>query len=168
MEKEKLIKYAQLLLAKGAGLQKNQPLLISCSTEGDYFAEIVAEEAYKMGASEVAVNFTNDVFDRLKYEYAPVSSFEEIPPFKVEQSAYYVNKGCCIVTLRSTNPDNLSGIDSDKIKAFTVANANALAPYRTLTQEKGTRNVIACVPGLKWAQKVFPDTQDPIEKMWDI
>lgn len=166
MDREKLIKYADLLLKKGAGLQKGQPLLVTCSTDGDYFAEILAERAYEMGASEVEVKFSNDSLERLKYIYADTEIFKEIPQFQIESSAYYVKKGACIVHLRSSDPDNLRGIETEKIKAFTLANSEAQAPYKKLLHNMDCRSVIACIPSLKWAQKVFPQSQDPIEDMW--
>ena len=167
MDREKLIKYADLLLHTGVALEKGQPLIINGNTENYEFLQLLAERAYINGASDVEILYTDDVVSRLKYEYADVKEFEEVPAYKVEPMIRCAQRGGAIIHVRSSDPDNLSGIDSAKIKAFTKANAETQAPWRKVQHETGMRSTIAAVPGKKWAEKVFPDAEDPIEAMWD-
>ena len=45
MEREKLVKYARLLLSKGVSLKEGGTLLILADTEAAPFAQIIAAEA---------------------------------------------------------------------------------------------------------------------------
>lgn len=166
MEREKLIKYADLLLVQGVALEKGQPLIINGNTENYDFIRILAERAYKMGALDVEIIYNDDEISRLKYEYAPAECFEEVPAYTVEPMIRCAQRGGAIIHVRSSNPDNLSGIDTEKIRAFTKANSETQAPWRKVQSETGMRSTIAAVPGEKWARKVFPESENPIEDMW--
>ncbi|MBR4878437.1 MAG: aminopeptidase [Clostridia bacterium] len=167
MDREKLIKYVDLLLHTGVALEKGQPLIINGNTENYEFIQLLAQRAYVNGASDVEVIYNDDVISRLKYEYADVKEFEEVPAYKVEPMIRCAQRGGAIIHVRSSDPDNLSGIDTEKIKAFTKANAETQAPWRKVQHETAMRSTIAAVPGEKWAKKVFPDAENPIEAMWD-
>lgn len=165
---ERLRIYAELLLKKGVNLQREQILVVNATTEVDYFVEILAEEAYKLGAKEVEVRFSNDKLTRLKYENAPLEVFEECPQFRVDSIMYYVEKGACVINILSQNPDNLVGIDDNKIAIFNKVSALAMTPYREIAMANKLRWLGAAVPGKAWAEKLFPDDENPVEKLWNV
>lgn len=167
MEREKLVKYARLLLSKGVSLKEGGTLLILADTEAAPFAQIIAAEAYKMGAKDVAYQFKDDEIDRMRYMSGDIDSLCTIPPHQIDGKAYYAERGACVINLTSSDPDRLSGIDSDRINGFLKANAEAQKPYRELTQKMGTRQVIAACAGKKWADKLFPSCEDSVEKLWE-
>ncbi|MBR5265698.1 MAG: aminopeptidase, partial [Clostridia bacterium] len=51
MDREKLIKYADLLLHTGVALEKGQPVIINGNTENYEFIQLLAQRAYVNGAS---------------------------------------------------------------------------------------------------------------------
>ena len=89
MEREKLVKYARLLLSKGVSLKEGGTLLILADTEAAPFAQIIASEAYKMGAKDVAYQFKDDEIDRMRYMSGDMNSLCTIPPHQIDGKAYY-------------------------------------------------------------------------------
>lgn len=165
--KDKIRNYVRLLLTKGVNVQKDQLVVVNATTEIDYFAEIIAEEAYKLGAKEVEVRFSNDRINRLKYENAPVEMFKNIPQFRTDSIMHYANQGACFINLMASDPDNLLGVDNEKIREFAIANAFAMEGYRKLSMANKIRWHVAAVPGKKWADKIFANEDNAVEKMWE-
>ena len=50
-------RYARMLVKVGMNVQKGQPVLIEATPEGWAFADLVAEEAYAAGASNVVISY---------------------------------------------------------------------------------------------------------------
>ncbi|MBS2904958.1 aminopeptidase, partial [Klebsiella pneumoniae] len=62
MFKDLLSKYAKLAALKGINIQKNKMLVINSPIECSEFARMIAEEAYKAGASDVVINYNDEKF----------------------------------------------------------------------------------------------------------
>jgi leucyl aminopeptidase (aminopeptidase T) len=55
-----LLKYAKLAVTKGVHIQKDGLLVINAPIECNYFARMIANEAYKAGASDVIINYSDE------------------------------------------------------------------------------------------------------------
>ena len=76
----KLNEYAKLVVKVGINIQPGQPLVVNAPIEGvEFVRRYYAKNAYESGASEVYVNWSDEVITRLKYENAPIRSFENFP-----------------------------------------------------------------------------------------
>ena len=60
MDKKKLHQYAEVVVKKALQLKKNQILYVEALLETSEFVYALAEEAYKVGAAEVAVNWKSN------------------------------------------------------------------------------------------------------------
>lgn len=163
---EGIYNYARLLIKRGVNIQK-KPLIIQGSTEISYFINLLSEEAYKAGATHVEVIYQDDSLDRLKYQYETIEMVRKVPPFIVDNLMYYMNQDASYIRLISKDPGNLSGLDMEKVKQGSLAYNNAIRDVNALVMEHKIRWCIAAVPGQKWAEMVFPDTQNPVEDLWD-
>ena len=118
---KKLQEYAKLVVCSGINVQKNQEVVINSPVDCADFTRLLAKEAYEVGAKEVIINWTDDMITRYKYEYAPLEVFETMPEWKAEFYNYYAKRGAAFISISSSNPEILKGIDSEKL----VANAKA-------------------------------------------
>lgn len=168
MDKNAIINYAKLLLQKGVNLQKGQLLLINASTEIDYFVQIVAEQAFEMGAGDVEVIFENDVLQKLRAQYAQDKYLEEFPQFKTENRMYYAEREAAYLALISSDPDGFKGADFDRLNKMLKASAKGQSEFKRLGREHKISWNVAAVPGRKWAEKLFPDSSYPIENLWEV
>ncbi|SFK59826.1 aminopeptidase [Halobacillus dabanensis] len=166
---EKLEKYAELALRTGVNLQDGQLLMINSTIAGAEFTKIVARKAFEMGAKDVHINWGDDELTRMKYEYADQETLSDVPEWQKQQYTYFAEQGAAILSIRSTDPDLLKGIDASKVAAATKARSEAMAKFRDYTMNDRIQWSIISIPIPKWAQKIFPGESEDraVEKLWD-
>ncbi|WP_377888921.1 aminopeptidase [Alkalihalobacillus sp. R86527] len=165
---EMLQKYAELALKRGVNLQENQMLVVNAPIESADFARMVAKRAYEIGAKTVHINWTDDTLDRLWYENAAQDVLENVPEWRVKMFDHFALEGAALLSIRSTNPDLLKGIDSDRISASNKAAGEAMKNFRKYTMNDKITWSIVAVPNEEWAKKVFPDAgEEAVEKLWN-
>lgn len=165
----KFLDYARLIVEVGVNIQEGEPLVISSPIEGADFVREMAKIAYEKGATDVYVNWSDDVLSRLKYENAPLSVFENFPQWRADALVDYAKKGAGFVYLSAEDPQLLSGIDTNKIAAFNKSSGIALKEYRNYTMNDINSWCVVSIPSKKWATRVFPeiDEEKAVEKLWN-
>ncbi len=129
MFKELLSKYAKLAVVKGINIQKDGLLVISSPIECSEFARMIAEEAYKAGASDVVINYSDERFNRIRFSNASTETLSFTPEFEKDKYDYYVEKGASFLSISASDPDILKGIDPAKISAVQKSRRTALKNY---------------------------------------
>lgn len=169
VEQSTLEKYAELALRTGVNLQKNQPLMINSTIEGADFTRIVARKAYELGAKNVHINWTDDELTLLKFQYVSTEELSNIPQWQIDKNLSFAKDGAALLSIRSTNPDLLKGIDAEKVGKFNKASAEAMKEFRQYTMNDRIRWSIISIPTGDWAQKIFPDLtkEEAIESLWE-
>ncbi|MYL34831.1 aminopeptidase [Pontibacillus yanchengensis] len=167
--KQQLEKYADLALKKGVNLQENQTLMMNAPIEGADLARIVARKAYEMGAKNVHINWSDDTLQRLWFDNAAQEVIESVPEWKVDMFDAFAEEGAAVLSIRSTNPDLLNGVDSSRIAAANKASGEAMKNFRQYTMNDKITWSIVAIPNTEWAQKVFPDVseQEAVDKLWE-
>ncbi len=171
MNRELLQSYATFTVQTAAGVKPGQNLLISCGVQTADFAAMCAEEAYKIGAREVVVTFTDDRLTRLKMEHCSIETLTDIKPYIERSKLDYIEGegGAVLLRIVDDNPELLKGIDIEKIDARSRAANIANENVRSYTMSDKVQWSIVAVPSPSWNQKVFPDLspQEAEEKMWE-
>lgn len=157
--KEKLQQYAELLVKVGMNVQPKQPVFIRSSVETLELTHLIVEEAYRCGASDVRVVYSDPTLKRLKFENESVKHFanHEIKSYDVEARMDYVKRGAANLALISEDPDLMDGIDSQKLQAFQQQNARAFKGYMESVQKNQFPWVVAAFPSKAWAKRVYPE-----------
>ncbi len=165
----KLNDYAKLIVKVGINVQAGEPMVISSPIEGAEFTRLLAKHAYEAGASEVHVNWNDEVITRLKYENAPMEVFENYPLWFADGLEDFAKKGAGFVSIHAQDPELLKGIDSKKIAAANKSASMALKEWRKYTMNDLNSWCVISIPTKNWAKRVFPDLSDDeaLEKLWD-
>ncbi|MDR0898783.1 MAG: aminopeptidase [Lactobacillaceae bacterium] len=166
----KIDKYAQLAVKKGVHVVPGQTIIFYVNTELDYFAEKLVKEAYALGAAEVYVEWSNTSVTRSFLENAADDRITEVPEYKkVWSDSYILDKKASRVSVISSDPDGLGGVDSKRLAANTKALSQALQVARKATMNDDISWLVMAAPGLAWAEKVFPELQgrEAIERLWE-
>lgn len=166
---EKLQQYAKLAVRIGVNVQKDQILVLRCPAEFYEFARMLTKEGYEAGAKEVVVHFRDEQIRRLNYDYSPLSVFETIPEWQAESLNYYAREKACFISLIGGDPEIFKGVESAKLKAYSIASDKAFEPFqKSLMSSENPWNIIA-LPSEVWAKKVFPDlsTEEAMERLWE-
>ena len=164
---EKLHQSARLLVRVGLNVQKGQDLIISCPVECAYFARLCAAEAYAIGCREVVMNWHDDAMSRMKYLQAAEDVFETVPAWRERFFNDYAKAGAAYLAISATDPENLKGVDPQRIVKSQQASGKALKDFDRLQMASGFPWCIASIPIPSWAGRVFPDAPDAVDRLWD-
>lgn len=164
---EKLQEYARLLVRVGLNVQKGQDLIISCPVECAYFARLCAAEAYAVGCREVVMNWHDDAMSRMKYLQAAEDVFETVPAWRERFFNDYAKAGAAYLAISATDPENLKGVDPQRIVKSQQASGKALKDFDRLQMASGFPWCIASIPIPSWAGRVFPGAADAVDRLWD-
>ena len=168
MTKRELKEYAKLIVEIGANVQKGQDVIVNARVNEAYFAELIVEAAYKRKARSVRVEWSDDAIDKMTYKYASLKTLTTIPNWRLEKLQHEVDTLPARIYIVSENPDALKGVDSDKFTKVRIKNGPIFMKYREQMENK-YQWVIAGIPGVEWAKKVFPNDSKnvAIKKLWD-
>ncbi|MGM0395610.1 MAG: aminopeptidase [Bacillota bacterium] len=161
--------YAKLIINFGVNIQNGEPLVIKAPIEDADFVRMLAEEAYRTGASDVHINWYDDALTRLKYDNAPMEVFEEYPKWKADGEKYYAEKGAAFISISAADPQLLQGVDLKKIAAFNKAAAIANKENMKYTMNDLNSWCVVSIPTSRWASQLFPDLkeEEAMDKLWE-
>ncbi len=161
--------YAEETIKCGINIQKGQTLLINSPIECAEFARMCSEQAYLHGAKEVIISWRDDVITKQFFTYADDETVGSVHQWDVDMLNTLVEKGAARLSIYAEDPENLKGIDSEKITKNQMAKGKATEDYF----KKMTRNefqwCVVSAPIKAWNKAVFPDLSDEEaeEKMWE-
>lgn len=166
---EKIDKYAELAVKVGVNVQKNQTLVVNAPISSADFVRSVARKAYDAGAKNVHVEWNDDELTRLRYDKAPMEAFKEFPLWKAQGFEELAENGAAFMTIKSTDPDLLQGVDGEKIAAANKAAGQAMNNFRKYIQSDKVSWLVISAPSPAWAAKVFPDTpeEEQEDALWE-
>ncbi len=153
--REKLERYAALVVNVGVHVQKGQTLVITAPISAAPFVRLVVKHAYEAGAHDVYIEWNDDEITRLKYELAPDSVFHEYPAFRADGWENFAEKNAAFLTITAPNPDLLHGIDPQRIMNLNAAKGKALAKFRSYGMSNKVSWSIVTVPSMAWLPRCF-------------
>ena len=153
---KRIEQYAQLLVECGVNIQEGQSLVISAPVECADFVRTVTEKAYERGASDVIVDWHDEVVSRLGYESKPMEAFEKFPSWKALLRNENAENGAAYLSLTAEDPDWARNVDPEKIKTNNIAARDACNVLHDKMNFGQIQWCIAGVPSEKWAAKVYP------------
>lgn len=165
-----LEKYAQTLVKTGINVTEGHTVVLQIDVDQAPLARLITKEAYKSGAAEVIVKWSDDVISREQFIGTPEERLTDIPQYRVDESLDHIKKGASRISVRSSDPDALAGVDAAKVAAFQSAAGKALHEQLKATQANKVSWTVAAAAGAKWAAKVFPnlDTEEEqLDALWD-
>ena len=160
ISEELLRKYARLAVCSGVNVQPGQLLVISSEVRDHHFAELCAQEAYKAGAGEVMIDWSDENIGKMSYDYVETEVLAEVPQWVYDKKEYVQNRGCCFLHINSRTPGLLKDADPEKIRAVQIASMTKMKPLREYTMNNHGQWCIVALPSLGWAKKIFPDLAD--------
>ncbi len=168
MQRERLKKYAELIVKCGLNVQKGQEVIIRCDLDQPEFVAMCVEECYKLGAERVKVDWSYMPVSKLHFDYRTLESLSDFTEVERAQWQRKVDKVSCQLWLDSDDPDGLNGTDSEKISKANMARFPFIKPFRDKLENR-YQWCIAAVPGKEWAKKIYPDMNpdDAVEKLWE-
>ena len=168
LSKEKIQKYAEVIVHIGANVQPGQTVLLNVGIDQVPLALAVEEECYKAGAKFVRIDWLCDEASRLHYTYASEETLGTVLPWEEEKARQMTVDFPCRIFIESSDPDALSGISPELLSSVTRSRMSVLKKYRDEIDGKHQWLIVAAASP-KWAKKVFPDDDEEtaVAKLWD-
>ena len=168
MKQTVLRSYAKLIARMGVNIQKGQDVIIYCQLDQPRFVELLVDECYKAGARKVTVEFHHQPLYKLNVRHQTVTALARVEDWEKARLQHYVDTLPCTISLISSDPDGLKGINQKKIARADQKSWPIVKPYYD-KMENRQQWCIAAVPGAAWAKKVFPGLPKgkAIEKLWE-
>ena len=158
-------KYAELLL-KGCLKISNQPLLISAPIEVYDFVRVVVKKAYEMEVRDIYIDYSDEVIKQLQLQNFNIDELKESNLWNKSIFDEYAKKNACFLMLSTYEERN----DIAVSKLELTAKLSRIT--RPLFKEKQLKNeiawTIASVATKTWANKMFPNEENNVEKLWNI
>ena len=166
---ENLQKYADLAVKVGVNIQKGQTLVVNAPLTSAEFVRNIAESAYEAGAKNVHVEWNDESLTRIKYDKAPDEAFKEFPTWKAKGFEEMAENGAAFLSITSSNPDLLKGVDPERISNASKTAGKAMEGYRNYIMSDHNSWSVVAVPSKAWAEKVFPDAPEDEQeaKLWE-
>lgn len=161
--------YAELVIREGINLREGQRLAITCPVECADFARLCAEEAYKAGCREVVMRWQDDAMSRLKYLYAADDVFDRVNSWDADLADILSEEGAGWLAIHAENPENLKGVDPDRIRRAQISSGKAMKKFREREMMSEFPWCVCSVPTAAWAEAVFPEmsTDEAMAKLWE-
>ena len=168
MKQTVLRNYAKLIARMGVNIQKGQDVIIWCQLDQPRFVELLVDECYKAGARKVTVEFRHQPLYKLEVRHQTVTTLAKVEEWEKARLQHYVDTLPCEISLVSSDPDGLKGINHKKDAKADQKRWPIVKPYYVAMENK-QQWCIAAVPGAAWAKKVFPGLPRgrAIEKLWE-
>ncbi len=167
---ENLKKYARLIAETGVNVQDNHTVVLQISVDQAPLARLITEEAYRLGAAEVIVQWSDETIQREFLAHAATDRIENVPQYKIDQTDDWIAKGASRISVVSSNPDALAGVDVQRVAAFQAANGKALVNLRKATQANKVSWTVVAAASEGWAAKVFPElatSEEQVDALWN-
>jgi aminopeptidase len=157
ISKSLLTKYAKLIVKVGVNVQKGQFLVINSPVQALPFTQELVKQAYKAGAGDVYVNFSDPTIGRYEVDFKSKEALADVPDWVVARAQHYIAKGICLIGVTSPDPYAMEGADAQKMQTASTAAAIKLKELRSYTMSNQGQWCVVAYPNDQWAKKVFPD-----------
>ncbi len=162
-----LSKYAEIIVHIGLNLQPGQSLLIVGSTISGVdiqlapFTRLVAESAYKSGASLVDVIWWDPILELGRLRLAPRESFGRYPRWFGNAMVEHHQSADAFLVLYAEDPDMLAGFDPGLVGTRLGAMSATVEASRAYRSRNAINWSVASAPIPAWAAKVLPALPAP-------
>lgn len=167
MDYNKKAAYARLLLT-ALNLQKGQLLCLSADVAAADFAHIVVEEAYRMGARDVDLSYSDSAISKLRINHAHEDALTEEVDWQELHTMHGIDQKACYLSIGSPNYLASQGVDLKRLSLAGKTTSKASERKREVIGNNELRWASACIPNPVWAKLIFPDLSEEaaVERLW--
>lgn len=158
-------KYAELLLKRCLNIS-NQPLLILCPIETYEFVRVLVKKAYEIGVKDIYIDFEDEGLKKSQLNNLSNEDLKNSSFFNKKIFDEYAKKDSCFLMLYAY--EDFSDIDNKKLEL----SAKLVRETKPIYKEKQLKNeIVWCIASVvtkTWADKLFPNEEDNVNKLWNI
>jgi aminopeptidase len=166
---ENLALYAQLIVRKGLAIRQGQELLVFSDIADPRLARLVAAEAYKAGAKNVELMWSDPEVTLIRYREGSDEAMSYVPQWLYDGITRAHRDGAARLGLFGSDPGLLSGIPPDRVATNSRAQSAAKKEMSELITAMHFPWCLVGAASPGWAAKVFPGESEEVavSKLWD-
>lgn len=166
---ENLQRYAELAVAEGVALAPGQELLIFAEIGSAPLARLVAAEAYRRGAKNVEVFYSDPELTLARYAQGSDEAITYAPQWLIDGIAAAHRSNAARLGILSTDPALLAGVSPDKVAAQSKAQGQARRIISEIIAGFEINWSLIGAASPAWASRVFPNlpTDEAVAKLWE-
>ena len=136
MKIKTLRNYARLIARMGVNIQKGQDVIVYCQLDQPKFVELLVDECYKAGARKVTVEFSHQPLYKLDVRHQTVKTLGTVEEWEKTRLQHYVDTLPCTISIISSDPDGLKGVNQGKIAKADQRSWPIVKPYYDKMENK--------------------------------
>jgi len=164
---ELMTKYSRMILNVCLKVKSNQPVFISFNSERLDFVRILAREAYSIGVKDIYFDCIDSILKHDMLKNLDIEDLKYSNYFNRYMWSEYAKKGAAFIMLASETPGLMVDIDSDKQSKAFIYSLESRKEFDDLRSKSMVPWCIAAVPTYSWAKKIFPESNTPLEDLWN-
>lgn len=164
----KLDRLGAIAVSVGVNLQRGQELIVNSPVEAVPLVRAIATHAYRAGAADVIVNFSDQELSRIHLAEGAEASFDHAPRWRYDGLVRAMSEGAAMLSVTGTDPNLLAGSDP-ALKARTQkAHAVAGRDLRSLIGGFNINWSIVPFANPAWAAAMFPEMPEAqaVARLW--
>lgn len=166
---DNLALYAKLIVHEGLGLQPSQELLMFAEIENAPFARMVVAEAYRAGAKNVEVMWTDPEVVLTRYREGSDEAIGYAPTWLYDGITRAHRDNAARLALMSADPQLLAGISPERVGKSSQVQSAAKKEMSELITGGYFNWCLVGAASTAWASRVFPGlpSEEAVAKLWD-
>jgi aminopeptidase len=165
--RDRLERYADLLVNFGANVQPGQILDIGSGLGKEDLTRAITASAYKRGAKFVDVYYWDPHLKRARVQYAADEVLDFVPPWYGERTLQLGEERAATISLSGPiEPHLYDDLDPERLGRDVFPRVKE---WTTVINERTVNWCVAPGPSTKWAQLVHPELEPDaaLEKLWE-
>lgn len=165
---QQLEKYAEVAIKIGINLQEGQTLLIGADLEHAEFARALTRQAYRAGAKNVEILWSDPISAKIRLEEAPEDSLEIVPQYLIDYRIAEAETGSAFIRIAGDDPNLMADIDPARMKKRQMAARKASVRISELGGRNAYNWLVVQAAHPVQAAKMFPDMplDEAMDKLW--
>ena len=148
--------YAKVVLHKGINLRVGQKLIVKTSPMNYRFAQIIAKEAYTIGADYVYIDLQDYALDRERMMHQNDEQLSYVPLFYQNMEQQFLAEDWAYIRIDNTEDrSELASVPTEKITVYQKAIRKSSAVFTTSMMRHEHAWCVICAPGPVWAKQVL-------------
>lgn len=166
---ERLHRYARLVILGGINLQPGQEIIIGADVAEAPFVRLLTEEAYKAGAVNVLVTYSDEPSTLIRYAHGSPEAIAYAPKWIQDALAERIIDGAAFLRVHGANPSLLKEVDPQKVATSSKAQAQATTKTLEAFSTMASNFAIVGHASTAWAHAVFPDERAELalSRLWN-
>jgi aminopeptidase len=156
----RLARLADVAVRVGLNLGAGQELLMTAPLDAVPLARLIADAAYRAGATTVTTLFADDRQALSRFRHARPESFDHAPAWLYDGMAAAFRGGAARLAIVGDDPNLLAGQDAGLVARANRARAQAYRPALELITASAINWSLVPYASPAWARAVFPDLED--------